>query len=993
MHAALAIGSNSGEVTVQSNNGSQGTLSYPVDANHALDGYYAAVHADILARQDPTTGLLPASTAVTVHGDYRHAWVRDNVYSILAVWGLALAYRRYAAANDLRESLELSTVKLMRGLLLAMMKQADRVERFKRTQNPLDALHAKYDTGTGDAVVGDGDWGHLQIDATGLFVLMLAQMTASGLRLIRTPEELAFLQNLVYYLGSAWHTPDYGIWERGHKRNEGVRELNASSLGMAKAALEAMQGFNALGPDAGPEWTIQVPADDVARARIALHSLLPRESASKETDAALLSIIGFPAYAVEDPALVARTRADIVAKLQGNYGCKRFLRDGHQTTVEDHQRMHYAEGELRLFQSIESEWPLFFTYLLLDGGLRGDSAQTSEYRERLERLAVVRDGRPLLPELYYVPSEHVEWEKLKPGSQPREANENLPLVWAQSLYTLGCLVAEGLIEPADLDPLGRRHRIGARPGARIRLALLARDEAAHECLSAAGLPAEGPGNRSGIVLIERETLNRAMSAVGECGALGLSGQSPRPAADLQSVAQVFGSARGERRVVVIDLPGAGDSRLQSDAGVRLAGLRGWFAYLNRHWDQPGEPLVVLRLAANALQGEHGHAFLEGLGILLRDGVAAGAIHCDTLSALLSDLPQVRLVALDAALSNSAQGSTPGGRVGSTSEHLSPSEIADAVSHIVVHRHRLALGRGYDADSVIEAPLTGDEVVALVRRFGDPDPQAQDLALEVVVLLGMMLRADPARFSGVLTLRPWHLLDLMADTMEQHGSDTAAAGIARLAEAGPGELLVRLDQVVRAASDLAPALLHEPLHSTGETLRRVVFRASNDPQPGPSGWLAWRRQKGVVGRLSEELRDHIWGLLKHCNGLLIGGAFENQIRLDSEIVRADMSAADRDFGLRVELLLAGIQAPEYREVCIEVLEALSVIVAANPGLNLAGDLNLDALIEHAVRTYWQSQTGGGPSGEDIGAEAWLAFESSPPHELANALMDTLLELVV
>ena len=29
-------------------------------------------------------------------------------------------------------------------------------------------------------MVGDYEWGHLQIDATSLFLLMLAQMTASG---------------------------------------------------------------------------------------------------------------------------------------------------------------------------------------------------------------------------------------------------------------------------------------------------------------------------------------------------------------------------------------------------------------------------------------------------------------------------------------------------------------------------------------------------------------------------------------------------------------------------------------------------------------------------------------------------------------------------------------------------------------------------------------------------------------------------------------------
>jgi phosphorylase kinase alpha/beta subunit len=70
-----------------------------------------------LARQHPVTGLLPASTAITVHGDYTDAWVRDNVYSIYAVWGLALAYQRHAPDHRRARELPHAVVRLMRGLL------------------------------------------------------------------------------------------------------------------------------------------------------------------------------------------------------------------------------------------------------------------------------------------------------------------------------------------------------------------------------------------------------------------------------------------------------------------------------------------------------------------------------------------------------------------------------------------------------------------------------------------------------------------------------------------------------------------------------------------------------------------------------------------------------------------------------------------------------------------------------------------------------------
>ncbi|RKP25735.1 family 15 glycoside hydrolase [Syncephalis pseudoplumigaleata] len=265
-----------------------------------LDHYYRAINAIVLARQNPCTGLLPASVAVTTHGDYRDAWVRDNVYSILCVFGLALAYRRLDDDDGRAYELEHACVKLMRGLLASMMRQSSKVEQFKQTQALEHSLHAKYNTATGETVVGDFEWGHLQLDATSL-------------------------------------TPDYGIWERGNKINHGQPELNSSSIGMVVAALQAINGVNLFGPRGGPSTVIYALPDEITRNTTVLHSALPRESNSKEIDAALLSVISYPAFAVSDKALVDRTRAEIIKKLGGKYGCKRFLRDGHQTTVEGNE--------------------------------------------------------------------------------------------------------------------------------------------------------------------------------------------------------------------------------------------------------------------------------------------------------------------------------------------------------------------------------------------------------------------------------------------------------------------------------------------------------------------------------------------------------------------------------------------------------------------------------------------------------------------------------
>lgn len=552
----------------------------------------------ILNRQHPISGLMPASTAVNIHGDYTDAWVRDNVYSILAAWGLALAYRKAGLEAGRGYEIQQSVVKLMRGLLSSMMRQAHKVERFKHTQDPLDALHAKYDTSTGNTVVADDGWGHLQIDATSVFLLILAQMTASGLEVIYTTDEVNFVQNLVYYIGRAYRTADYGIWERGNKINHGNPELNASSIGMAKAALEALNGFDLFGARGSQSSVLHVLEDEIARSRATLESLLPRESASKEVDGALLSIIGFPAFAVDDANLVDRTRRQIVEKLEGHYGCKRFLRDGHQTVLEDTSRLHYEPYELKRFEHIECEWPLFWTYLLLDALFRGDRDRALDYHHRLQGVAVEREGFALLPEVYYVPEEAIAAEQANPGSQTRLPNDNVPLVWAQSLWLLGQLVLEELIDVADLDPLGRRSRPGAVREPLVQMVLLSEDAALQHQLAIYGIETQTPDQVAPIEVRPARDLSAAYAQIGRNEALGLTGRPLRRLRTL-TTSRIF-SICGKTMVFLPSFLDQEQFYSGADPEFLTSQIRSELAYIARQWRQLGRPTMTLLLTREML---------------------------------------------------------------------------------------------------------------------------------------------------------------------------------------------------------------------------------------------------------------------------------------------------------------------------------------------------------------------------------------------------------
>ncbi|NP_766609.2 phosphorylase b kinase regulatory subunit alpha, skeletal muscle isoform isoform 2 [Mus musculus] len=599
-----------------------------------LDGYARLVHQTILCHQNPVTGLLPASY------DQKDAWVRDNVYSILAVWGLGLAYRKNADRDEDKAKayeLEQSVVKLMRGLLHCMIRQVDKVESFKYSQSTKDSLHAKYNTKTCATVVGDDQWGHLQLDATSVYLLFLAQMTASGLHIIHSLDEVNFIQNLVFYIEAAYKTADFGIWERGDKTNQGISELNASSVGMAKAALEALDELDLFGVKGGPQSVIHVLADEVQHCQSILNSLLPRASTSKEVDASLLSVVSFPAFAVEDSHLVELTKQEIITKLQGRYGCCRFLRDGYKTPKEDPNRLYYEPAELKLFENIECEWPLFWTYFILDGIFSGNVEQVQEYREALDAVLIKgKNGVPLLPELYSVPPDRVDEEYQNPHTVDRVPMGKLPHMWGQSLYILGSLMAEGFLAPGEIDPLNRRFSTVPKPDVVVQVSILAETEEIKAILKDKGIDVETIAEVYPIRVQPARILSHIYSSLGCNSRMKLSGRPYR-------LMGVLGTSKlyDIRKTIFTFTPQFIDQQqfyLALDNQMIVEMLRTDLSYLCSRWRMTGQPTITFPISHTMLD-EDGTSLNSSILAALRkmqDGYFGGArIQTGKLSEFLT----------------------------------------------------------------------------------------------------------------------------------------------------------------------------------------------------------------------------------------------------------------------------------------------------------------------------------------------------------------------
>lgn len=978
-----------------------------------LSRLYREIHSVILRRQHPVSGLLPASTSVNNHGDYTDAWIRDNVNSVLCVWGLATAMRR-AGEDEQCDELEQATIKLMRGLLIAMMRQAHKVETFKHTLNHLDALHAKYDTASGLPVVADDAWGHLQIDATSLYLLTLAQMTASGLRIVRTYAEVDFVQNLVYYIASAYRTPDFGIWERGNKINNGKTEINASSVGMAKAALQALDGFNLFGKDASPRAVVHSVADAVALARNTLTALLPRESLSKETDSALLSVIGFPAFAIADKHLINKTRDDILAKLGGDYGCKRFLWDGHQTAIEESSRLYYEHSELANFEHIESEWPLFFTYLYLHALFDGNETTAKHYRQKLESLMVEVEGVGLLPELYYVPKESIEAEKRQPRSQARHANDNVPLVWAQSLYYLGLMLDEGLVRRDDLDPLKMRRRLRRFNSNHVALVVLAENAQVKEELAKNGVIAETLRDIRPIKVISAPHLVTTYTHVGANKMLGLTG---RPQRRLQSLAtsQTY-EINGTRCLCLSWMQSEQHDYRNADAQLLADNITREIAHIRSQWWTREVAVFTWLVDADFCATQNAPVLYKTLRALqLRTESEQVGYASANLAWRAARVNKLLLPDFTVEPLNETKTQNDIGVMFAQPARFDPKvrgllECLDIDSHATIYRTLDAFLTEHPLDKPLANDM-GDSTVKDLVQYLYEQAQLNSNWLVARYCYAVLQHTHIDLADGLTMLAARHL-SLVLGKSKVHNlvieapmlNEDIALGINKiyfnpLERALVQEILTVIGTVMRteprvfdglrsvhmqtlmmlcaetsetstemevllALGAQSPAQIMDKVRAIFNTQHLAFTRGVSGSyslakavESGPHlqggvdvDWFEWRVERGSIMRLDDEFLKAIWQSLSHARTLVFGDRSSQEFQLDCEWVRSSMTPGEASFANHLDALTQQLHPTYYKSAVMEALYAFTVYCRNHEHADFPEPLILAQILERAAKSY-------------------------------------------
>ncbi|XP_059680712.1 phosphorylase b kinase regulatory subunit beta isoform X2 [Gavia stellata] len=1031
-----------------------------------LDHYYRIVKSTLLLHQSPTTGLFPTKT----YGDNRKAKVHDSLYCAACAWALALAYRRIDDDKGRTHELEHSAIKCMRGILYCYMRQADKVQQFKQDPKPSACLHSVFSAHSGDEVFSHKEYGHLQINAVSLFLLYLVEMISSGLQIIYNTDEVSFIQNLVFCVERAYRVPDFGVWERGSKYNNGSPELHSSSVGLAKAALEAINGFNLFG-NQGCSWSvIFVDFDAHNRNRQTLCSLLPRESRSHNTDAALLPCLSYPAFALDDEVLFSQTLDKVIRKLKGKYGFKRFLRDGYRTALEDKTRRYYKPAEIKLFDGIECEFPLFFIFMIIDGVFRGNPAQVKEYQDLLDPLLQhTSEGCPVVPKYYYVPADFVELEKKNPGSQKRfpsnSGRDGRFFLWGQAVYIIAKLLADKLVSPKDIDPIGRyvppqdQRNVSMRFSNQgplendlvVHVALIAESQRLQVFLNTYGIQTQTPQQVEPIQIWAQKELVKAYFHLGVNDKLGLSGRPDRPIGCL-GTSKIY-RILGKTVVcysIIFDLS---DFYMSQDVMMLIDDIKNALQFIKQYWKMHGRPLFVVLIREDNIRGSRFSPILDMLAAF-RKGIVGGVkVHVDRVQTLISgavveqldflriteteeapvfksleelDLPKHSKVKRQSSTPNASEleqqpdvnindwknkstyeilqklndcnclasqallssillkreGPNFITKEGTVAEHIEriyrragskklwlvlrysaafaqkfSSSITPHITTLLVHGKQVTLGAFGQEEEVISNPLSPGVIKNIIyEKCHLQDEREAVVQQELVIHIGWIISNSPELFSGMLKIRIGWIIHAMKYELKIRAGDMPAKDLYQMSPSEVKQLLLDILQ----------------------------------PQQQGRGWLNRRQIDGSLNRTPSGFYDRVWQILERTpNGLIVAGKF-----LPQQPTLSDMTMYEMNFSLLVEDMLQNIDQPEYRQIIVELLMVISVILERNPELEFQDKVDLDKVVQEAFHDFQKDHSS--PKGAEKQDDMTAFYNTHPIGKkgtcsyLSKAVITLLLE---
>ena len=300
-------------------------------------------------------------------------------------------------------------------------------------------------------------------------------------------------------------------------------------------------------------------------------------------------------------------------------------------------------------------------------------------------------------------------------------------------------------------------------------------------------------------------------------------------------------------------------------------------------------------------------------------------------------------------------------------------IALSLTDLLVRQKQVTVGLPPNHEVILAESLGAAELFALIQRASNGDVSLAMLSQEILIYLAMFVRTEPSLFQGMLRLRVGLILQVMASEFSRSIPGlTDEEATDRLLNLSPFETKNLLHHLLSGQeyrlSDVGGRInivLESTRLGSGGLGRKMssclgLLKGAEDGYKYEEGdeeedesarvglWQRRRLLDGSLNRVPAGFYTRMWALLDRCQGLEVGGSL-----LPSALTQ-EMTSGEMAFHLRCEALLNSLPDPEFRQLVVEAILVLILVVEFKVADHLGGVVKVEELVHTANHLFLVDQ---------------------------------------
>lgn len=304
------------------------------------------------------------------------------------------------------------------------------------------------------------------------------------------------------------------------------------------------------------------------------------------------------------------------------------------------------------------------------------------------------------------------------------------------------------------------------------------------------------------------------------------------------------------------------------------------------------------------------------------------------------------------------------------------DLSKTITDLLVRQKQVTVGLPPDHEVILSVgQLKSRDLRRIIHNAYGGDESMAMLTQELFVYLAMFIQTEPELFHGMLRVRVGLIIQVMtqevARSLKLKDDDDATDELLNLSpfemrnllhhimsgqefgmQAGQsGFSVVSADTTVNKRCK-QPLQTFENMLSVHDVDEDGNGDDDSDDSDSQGLWLRRRRLDGALNRVPMGFYAKIWKILENCQAIVIQGKV-----LGTQLTQ-EMTSGEMKFALSVESVLNTVSEPEFRQLLVETLILLAMVVENRVVPLLDDVIQVAKIVQEANRIFLKDQAESG-----------------------------------